>query len=171
MNQRSKSTLFLIEQLIVVAVFAICAVACVSIMVSAYLNANDTRSISNALLRAESAAEVFKATGGDVDAIADILGGVSNNAYSFPTSDYAFVTIYYDSAWQPINLWDTNTFTLISSPISPIQDINPNVSYVLTIKFDPPQQTASSYELVTGQVYVSSSIGEELVRLPLVARG
>ncbi|MCL2425906.1 MAG: hypothetical protein FWD05_06170 [Oscillospiraceae bacterium] len=171
MNQRSKSTLFLIEQLIVVAVFAICATACISIMVAAYFNANESRSISDALLKAESAAEVFKATAGNPNAVADILGGVSNDAYAFPTSDYALVTVYYDSTWQPIHLWDTNTPTPISSPLPPIPDINPNVSYVLTIKFDAPQQTASSFNFIKGQVHIGSSTGEELVRLPLAVRG
>ena len=65
MANRSKSTLFLIEQLMVIVVFAICAVACISIMTAAYFNANDSRDLSMAVLVAQSGAEEFKATSSD----------------------------------------------------------------------------------------------------------
>jgi hypothetical protein len=72
---RSKSSLFLIEQLIVIAVFAVCAAVCVFIMTASYqmsANAVDTR---YALLMAENTAEGHKAFGGDLDAVAALLGG------------------------------------------------------------------------------------------------
>jgi len=153
MAHRSKSTLFLIEQLIVVAVFALCAVACVSIMVAAYLNANDSHSLSHALLKAESGAEVFKATGGDAYAIADMLGGDVDFVWD-SGSDYTVVTVHYDSQWQ-VN----------ESPGKNGTDS----SYVLTIIFDTPEQTASEFNLVTGQLYITKD-GGELVRIPLAAR-
>jgi len=78
------------EQLIVIAVFAICAAVCVKILAVSYLmtvNAVDTR---NALLAAESAAESHKAFRGDGDRIAEIMGGeVRGNT----------VVVYYDSNW------------------------------------------------------------------------
>jgi len=64
---RSKSTLQLIEQIIVIAVFAVCAAVCVNIIATSYLmtaRAVDTR---NALSVAETAAEGFKAVGGNMD--------------------------------------------------------------------------------------------------------
>ena len=75
MNNRSRSALFLMEQLIVIAVFAICASACVKIFVNSYSTAVNTKDINNALLIAESGAECFKAVGGDVFEIADVLSG------------------------------------------------------------------------------------------------
>jgi len=64
---RSKSTLLLIEQIIVIAIFAVCAAVCVNIIASSYLitaRAVDTR---NALSIAERAADTFKARFGDVE--------------------------------------------------------------------------------------------------------
>ena len=142
MTQRSKSTLFLIEQLIVVAVFAICAVACISIMVVAYSDANESRTISNALLKAESAAEIFKATNGDVDAVADILDGANVNG----------VTVLYNKDWQTLSNDTTDT------------------QYVLTITLDDLQQITEDTNLITGQLSITQTTGEELIVLPLVTQ-
>ena len=95
MNTRSRATLFLIEQLIVIAVFAICAAACVKILTSAYFTANESRDTSNAILIAENGAEVFKAVSGDLGRTAEILGGVPANVDG---SDAAVV--YYDNHWR-----------------------------------------------------------------------
>ena len=95
MNTRSKSTLFLIEQLIVIAVFAICAAACISILASAYFTSEDTRDMSNALLVAESAAEAYKATGGELADVARIMGGTLDYA------DGAYgLIVHYDGNWR-----------------------------------------------------------------------
>ena len=94
MNNRSRSTLFLIEQLIVIAVFALCAAACTRILTAAYFSARDSRDMSNALHAAESAAESYKATGGDIGKVAEIMGGISG---SVDGSKAAIV--YYDDQW------------------------------------------------------------------------
>jgi len=95
MNTRSRSTLFLIEQLIVIAVFAICAAACVRIITSAYYTARESRDINNAIHAAESGAECYKAVEGNIGKTASILGGEVGNAQG---ADVAFV--YYNSKWQ-----------------------------------------------------------------------
>ena len=102
MNQRSKSTLFLMEQLVVIAVFAICASACVRILSSAYLNARNSNDVNNAIKIAESGAECFKAVAGDIAKTAEILvgeaakadGGIGKEGIS------AEATVYYDKHWQ-----------------------------------------------------------------------
>ena len=96
MNNRSRSTLFLIEQLIVVAVFAICASACIRIFTDAYFNANNSKDISSALLIAESGAESFKATSGDLGKVAQMLGGVTDNV-----NGSSAAVVYYDKQWRP----------------------------------------------------------------------
>ena len=85
---RSKSTLFLIEQLIVVAVFAICAVACVRIISTAYLYSKDSRDVGFAIIAAENLAESFKA--------------------SPDNFDRAQISIYYDKDWQPVTHADSS---------------------------------------------------------------
>jgi len=95
MNRRSKSTLFLMEQLIVVAVFAICAAACVRILTESYFMATDSRNLGNAIQAAESGAECYKAVGGDVAKVAEILGGTSAG-----TAGAGTAFIYYDENWM-----------------------------------------------------------------------
>jgi len=97
-SNRSKSTLFLIEQLIVVAVFAICAVACVRILTAAYFTSRDTRDVSHAIIVAETAAESFKAVSGDFNRTASIIGGSFSNL-----DGYDAVIVYFDSGWHLID--------------------------------------------------------------------
>ena len=146
MTQRSKSTLFLIEQLIVIAVFAICAVACVSILSAAYFNTNDSNSTRHALLKAESSAEVFKATGGDFSVVANTMGGTVKQG----EAGTAIIVVYYDSLWR-------------------ISD-EANAGYVLTIEVDalwnPYDFEFSAADLIVGRV-----TGEELVVMEVAALG
>jgi len=142
MTQRSKSTLFLIEQLIVIAVFAICAAACINILTAAFFISNNTSAEDHAILRAESAAEVFKATGGDEGAVMSILGGTSGVRGGYPG-----VTVFYDTGWQ--------------------NSSEENASYVLHIGYRP---TGISNSLVVAELTVDRITGEELVAFPLAAR-
>ena len=91
MNHRSKSALFLIEQVVVIAVFAICAAVCVFIMAFAFQITDTAVNSRNALLAAENAAESFKAFNGDVNLTAEFLGAGSNNNQ---------IIVYYNEDWQ-----------------------------------------------------------------------
>jgi len=148
MTNRSKSTLFLIEQLIVIAVFAICAVACISILTASYFYANDGSAVSNAIVKAESGAEVFKVTGSDFGKAADILGGKTTSE-SLGTAGVSVLSVYYDSSWQ---ICDES-----------------NASYVLHLIIESAQGT-QDFEVITGRVTVSRNTGEELISLKVAAR-
>lgn len=99
MTNRSKSTLFLIEQLIVVAVFAICAMACVRILTTAYFYTRDSMDISHALVAAENAAESFKAVSGNIQKTADFIGG----DIGYIEGSEA-VIVHFDSNWHTSNI-------------------------------------------------------------------
>jgi len=148
MTNRSKSTLFLIEQLIVIAVFAICAVACISILTAAYFYANDSGALSHAIVKAESGAEVFKVTGSDFAAAADILGGTTTSE-GLGTDGVSVVAVYYDNTWQ-------------------ISD-EENASYVLNLIIESAQG-AQDFDVITGRVKVGRISGEELISLAVAAR-
>ena len=96
MSGHSKSTLFLMEQIVVITVFAICAAVCVNIIVTSYLMTMEAVDTKNALITAESAAESFKATGGDTRRTTEIL----SESISSYFSDNA-ILIYYDNNWKP----------------------------------------------------------------------
>ena len=143
MTSRSKSTLFLIEQLIVIAVFAICAAACISILTAAFFKANDTRATSQAIHKAESAAEVFKATGGDVETVANILGGFNGT----DISGNLFVTVFYDTMWK-------------------LSDYTQR-SFVLHIVYEQADRNSM---VTVAELTVERVTGEELVAFQLAAR-
>ena len=89
MNARSRSTLFLMEQLMVITIFAVCASICVKIFIGSYLMASDARSTNQALVVAKNGAECFKACG-DVQKTAAVLGAAPGSADA----------VYYDAGWQ-----------------------------------------------------------------------
>ena len=143
MNNRSRSTLFLIEQLIVIAVFALCAAACVRILADSYFTANNSRDLSNALLVAESGAESFKAAGGDVGSTASLMGGTAEKSGATGTA-----IVYFDRQWQVCG--ESAAF------------------YKLSLACTDPAERPALYE---GELLVEKITGEELISLTVVARG
>ena len=142
MSTRSRSTLFLIEQLIVIGVFALCAAACVRILADSYFTANNSRDLSNALLAAESGAESFKATGGSINRVAELMGGVTGNA-----GGSAAAIVYYDDHWKVCG--------------------ESAASYKLLLVCNEPAERSALYE---GELSVGKITGEEIISLTVVAR-
>lgn len=105
--RRSKAPLALMEQAVMLAVFALAAVLCLQ----AFVWANDTsRYISDAdqaLLQAQNAAEVLKNQGGDMahalPAAAEMLGGRVEQGLWY---------ILYDEDWQAVPDWEDAAFVL-----------------------------------------------------------
>ena len=90
-NAHSRYALFLIEQLIVILIFALCAAICVSIFADSYLMAGHTNDMNYGMIMAESGAEAFKAVGDDTEGLARLLNG----------TDYGdAVQVYYCSNWR-----------------------------------------------------------------------
>jgi len=143
MNQRSRSTLFLIEQLIVVAVFAICSAACVRILASAFITARESRDKSYAVLAAESAAESFKATAGDLGRTAVMLGAASGYSDADGT-----VTVFYDRQWHACGSREAN--------------------YRLRLVSAKPETPGLPLSL--GEITVETITGESLLAITVAAR-
>ena len=148
MNIRSKSTLFLIEQLIVVAVFAISAAACITILASAYFTSVETRELRNALLVAENVAETFKATNGSADTIATILG-CERTITTRSQNNNLVTTIYYDYDWQ---------ITYLS------------LAYYKLELTQPVTTPGTSFDVISGELVVSTLSGDEILSFPVAAR-
>ena len=145
MTRRSGSTLFLMEQLIVIAVFALCAAACVSILTISFIYARDSRNMSRALTAAESAADSFKAFSGNTSQTADILNGF---VYSAAGGDA--LTVYFDENWQTICRTETDS-----------------IRFVLRML---PLESISRAGITAMQLSVEEITGEEILSFPVVAR-
>jgi hypothetical protein len=142
--KRSRSTLFLMEQLIVVAVFAVCAAACVKILTASYFMANETRDKSNAIKVAESGAECYKATSGDIAATAELIGGTVSGSGGYPEA-----VLYYNEDWVVCGEGDA--------------------AYLFRLISYGRQQTGAS-ALSTGQLSVEKLTGEVIVSFPVASR-
>lgn len=86
-----KSTLFLIEQLIAILVFAICATICVSIFAASFVESNKIGDMNNSLIIAKNGAECYKAASGNVEKAASLLGGIYKDNE---------IRVYYDEKRQ-----------------------------------------------------------------------
>lgn len=92
-----KSSLFLMEQLIAILVFAICAAVCVRLFAASYIMSEESKNMNSALIIAKNGAECYKSTFGNAEKTALILGGVcEDNA----------VRVYYDKDRQACKEFD-----------------------------------------------------------------
>ncbi len=92
LKSRSKSSLFLMELIIVLMFFSLCAATCMQIFANAKVKTDYSRDLTNASFAAESVAEVYKACGGDLEATAKKCGDADVNGSE--------MHVYYDKDWK-----------------------------------------------------------------------
>lgn len=143
MKNSSRTTLFLMEQLIVILIFAICAAVCVKIFVGSYTMVSDSRDKKNSLIVAESGAECYKALGGDADKIAMYLDGTATGS-----DEDGVITVYYNKSWQACEGADADYLMQISS-----------------------RESEEYGSLLFGDISVEKVTGEEIISLTVCARG
>ena len=88
---KSKTTLLLMELVIMVMFFSVAAAICMNVFASAQLTANDSANRSMAGIYAQSTVDCYKATKGDLAACAGILGGFAEENALY---------IYFDNKWN-----------------------------------------------------------------------
>jgi hypothetical protein len=104
----SKSTLFLMELVVAIFFFAICAAICVSVFAFGQRTARDSDNLGNAVLATRSAASCYKAAEGNLQDTAALLEGAWEDGQ---------VKCYYDENWQPLSSEQQADFVLqISQP-------------------------------------------------------
>ena len=98
-----KSSLFLMELIIVLFFFALCSAVCVNIFAKAKLLNEQSYELNKSIIAAQNAAQCFKAANSDIYKLADLLNGT--------TEDNA-VKIGYDKNWQNTEI--TNAVYIIN---------------------------------------------------------
>ncbi len=78
-RHNSKSGLFLMEMIIVILFFSICAAICVNVFAKARVISDSSRDLNNAAIRSSNIAEVYKAADGDMQKTAQLLESVSDD--------------------------------------------------------------------------------------------
>lgn len=92
---KSKSSLFLMELIFAVLIFAIASTVCVRVFVKAYNISCSTKELNNSVTRCTSAAELFYGTDGDLSKMKTELDAAGQGAI-MPGS----LVIYYDETFQ-----------------------------------------------------------------------
>lgn len=87
----TRSGLFAIELLIAVGIFTLCAAICVGLFIRSEVVSQDSADLNHAVSAARSAAEDFKAAGGDLERTAALTGG---------TVEDGRLLLVFDSTWQ-----------------------------------------------------------------------
>lgn len=100
-----KSSLFLMELITAIFFFALCAATCLRIFASAYTMNQSSRNLDQAVYKAESIAEIYKSTGGNLIETAAMYGG-----YGVVTDNK--LRIRFDKDWKPILQGQGSSFEL-----------------------------------------------------------
>ena len=100
----TRSGLFAIELLIAVGVFSLCAAICVGLFVRSEVMSQDSADLNRAVTEARSAAECFKAVGGDLEKTAELTGGqIIGDTTLF---------ISYDQSWHKLDAGAEGAFDI-----------------------------------------------------------
>ena len=100
----TRSGLFAIELLIAVGVFSLCAAICVGLFVRSEVMSQDSADLNRAVAEARSAAECFKAVGGDLEKTAELTGGqIIGDTTLF---------ISYDQSWHKLDTGAESAFAI-----------------------------------------------------------
>ena len=102
---KNKGALVLIEQAVMLLVFALAAVLCLRAFVWADTTSKEITARDGALIQAQNAAETLKSCAGDLDAAADQMGGIR---------DGAGWVVLYDESWNVTD--EEHTYMLRAMP-------------------------------------------------------
>lgn len=97
MSQRNhRSSLFLLELILVIFFFSLASVVCIQLFVKAHLTEQETKALNHAIPLAESAAEAFHSVSGNLERLAELFpeGHLNEAGSSF--------RIFYDADWHPV---------------------------------------------------------------------
>ena len=105
----TRSGLFMIELLIAVGVFTLCAAVCVGLFVRAEVMSRESADLTRAVAEARSVAECWKAAGGDFEKTAELCGG---------TVEQDTLVIGFDRNWEQTASASDAAFFAMMEPVA-----------------------------------------------------
>ena len=141
----TKTSLFLIELMISLLLFAFCAAICVQIFYASNKRTNGAEAMSKAVFEATTVAELYKANGGDLQAVAD----------SFNPSQAWYMngvlSVYFDENWNETLVPMLRSSTDWSGYTLTIYDYGDNSAHINVSKVKQGLEPISIDELVMRQ--------------------
>lgn len=118
---KSKTSLFLMEMIITVLLFAVCSAVCVKFFVLAQTLSTDTRELNESVSLAQGFAEVMRGTDGDIDSI------IAHYPEAVKAGD-DFFEVFYDKDFNPCEYENAVYVSDVSlSPNGAIQNMEVSV--------------------------------------------
>ncbi|MCI9488148.1 MAG: hypothetical protein HFI64_14530 [Lachnospiraceae bacterium] len=111
MSQRKhRSSLFLLELILVIFFFSLASAVCIQLFVKAHLTERETEALNRAIPLAESAAEAYHRVSGDLSGLAALFpeGRLNEAGDGF--------LVFYDEDWHPV---EEGAYTLAIVPAEP----------------------------------------------------
>lgn len=105
-ENRQSGSLMLIELLLAIMFFAVCAAICLQIFVTARNAGERSSQLNNAVIQAQNAAECWKASGGSMTETAALLDAELTDSV---------LSLGFDEGWQPAET-QSATFRLTMTP-------------------------------------------------------
>ena len=99
---RNKTTLVLIEQIVMILVFLLAATVCVRMFVLSETLSKRNEATDRAVLKAQNAAELLKSAG---------ISGYVRETGAVQTAEERYA-VFYDSAWNPVSSEQQAVYTL-----------------------------------------------------------
>ena len=130
---RSKSGLFLMELIIAIAFFAVSSAVCVQLFAMAHNLSSRSVGMQMAVMNAQSAAESFKLTGGDIDSMTYVLQASVIDGRIVAGFDENWNMASSDVRFEMIIETDTST-ALATATISVTDNVMDEELYSLTVK-------------------------------------
>ena len=93
-NRRSRSTLFLMELIIAIFFFAITSAVCAQLFAKAHQVSHKTTQLTHAINQAQSIAEAFRSTDGDLESLKELFpeAGADGDTFSIRYDDQGQIT-------------------------------------------------------------------------------
>ena len=102
--KHAHSSLFLMEMMVVILFFSLTSAICVNLFAQSYQTAKHSEELTNGVLQAESAAELYKSAAGDLLQTADLL--------TAQWDEDKGLRAVYDASWQPVQQDGTYQLTM-----------------------------------------------------------
>ncbi len=93
MKNKSRTSLVLMELVITILLFSISSAVCVKLFVQAHLITNNTEELNHSMEIAQSIAEIFRGTSGNIEEIKAIFPKAVGN-------DKSYLQIYFDNEFN-----------------------------------------------------------------------
>ncbi len=127
-RKASKSTLLLMELVMVIFVFALCAAVCLSLFGAAQKMTADSNHLNHAVTVSRTAANCYKAANGDLQQTAYLMDVPAD--FTEPLQ----LTVYYDKHWNPTETISEDGFYLrihaLTDSSAPLQEADLTVCHM-----------------------------------------